>query len=123
MERDFTERKYYELGHQTEWIPFKQKVEISLGAWGESEEECLCETWHDENGEIHRDFGPAIVATSIETGTIVEQQWYNHGVRHREAGPAVTLTDSRTGEDTETWFYLNGVELPQQLHANFKLVP
>ncbi len=39
--------------------------------------------YRDEDGELHRDDGPAIIYAD---GT---QEWYQHGRKHREGGPSV----------------------------------
>jgi hypothetical protein len=37
--------------------------------------------YRDENGNLHRDDGPAVIYWDGE------QRWYKHGIRHREDGP------------------------------------
>ena len=39
--------------------------------------------WHDSDGKLHRDDGPAIMYAS---GT---KEWWQHGECHRDNGPAI----------------------------------
>ena len=39
--------------------------------------------WHDSDGKLHRDDGPAIEYASGR------KVWYQHGLRHRDDGPAI----------------------------------
>lgn len=55
-------------------------------------------TWRLPDGNIHRDFGPAV---EWEDGN---KEWWIGGDRHREDGPAVESADG-----TREWF-LNGVK-------------
>lgn len=41
------------------------------------------ERWYDDEGELHRENGPAIVHFHGR------KAWFIHGIRHREDGPAV----------------------------------
>jgi hypothetical protein len=52
--------------------------------------------WYNENGNYHRDDGPAIEFTS---GT---KMWHINGVNHREDGPAIMYSDG------ECQWYING---------------
>jgi hypothetical protein len=52
--------------------------------------------WFDEDGELHREDGPAII---FSDGL---QAWYKHGKPHRKGGPAVIQANG-----TKEW-YLNG---------------
>ena len=56
---------------------------------GETPPCCLIEKveWKDEDGELHRDDGPASIAP--DGG----QSWYQHGVLHRDGGPAIITLD------------------------------
>jgi hypothetical protein len=74
--------------------------------------------WHDSDGNLHRDDGPAtehISGTKVwyqhgkrhrDDGPAVEwvsgtKHWYQHGKKHREDGPAIIYTNG-----TKSW-YLN----------------
>ena len=54
-------------------------------------------TWFNEEGEYHRDHGPAIEYTD---GT---KEYYLYGKRHREDGPAIEYSNGTK------WWYLNGL--------------
>ncbi len=47
----------------------------------------------DDDGEFHRDDGPAIITSGGE------QEWYQHGKLHRDGGPAVIKPDG-----SEEWY-------------------
>lgn len=55
--------------------------------------------WFDENGDIHRDGGPAFISSDGN------KQWMQHGKVHREDGPAIEWNDGRT--DDKWWYYRN----------------
>jgi len=61
--------------------------------------------WHNEQGELHREGGPAIECAN---GT---KYWYHNDKLHREDGPAIEWADG-----TKYWF-VNGKELTE---AEFK---
>jgi hypothetical protein len=50
--------------------------------------------YRDENGELHREDGPAI---EYPDGT---KSWYLHGKLHREGGPAAEWSDG-----TKVWYW------------------
>ena len=54
-----------------------------LDAEAEKRGEWTSKYWTDENGEFHREGGPAV---EYYTG---EKSWFIHGKRHRIDGPAV----------------------------------
>ena len=43
--------------------------------------------WHDSDGELHRDDGPALISKNGD------QYWFQHGKRHRDDGPAIEWLD------------------------------
>ena len=49
--------------------------------------------WHDENGERHRENGPALI------GPYIAGMWFKHGKLHRTDGPAKIWRDG-----TESWY-------------------
>ncbi len=49
--------------------------------------------WRDEDGQRHRDDGPAVIYTD---GT---QLWYQHGKQHRDGGPAAIWING-----TQVWY-------------------
>ena len=51
-------------------------------------------SWHNKQGELHRDDGPAKIWSN---GT---QEWYQHGELHREDGPAREEPDG-----TQHWYW------------------
>ena len=53
----------------------------------------MSEYWKNENGEYHREDGPAFI------GANGYQEWYINGKRHREDGPAVIDADG-----TQYWW-------------------
>lgn len=55
--------------------------------------------WRNAQGQLHRDFGPAVVWNN---GT---QSWYRNGQLHRDGGPAISYANGK-----QVW-YRNG-----QLH-------
>ena len=55
-----------------------------------------CWQWHDEQGQLHRVAGPAVI------GPDDCQEWYLHGQLHRVAGPALIRADGTQ------WWYLHG---------------
>ncbi len=62
---------------------------------GETPPCCLLKdaTWRDEQGQPHRDDGPASIWPDGE------QQWHQHGLLHRDGGPARTWPDG-----TQYWY-------------------
>lgn len=60
--------------------------------------------WHDEDGLLHREDGPAVI---MQNGT---KYWYRRGYLHREDGPAIINV---FGESPQ--WYLNGQNM-----QNFK---
>lgn len=54
--------------------------------------------WRDENDELHRDGGPAVIRVD---GFHV---WFQHGFHHRADGPAVIYTSGKVA------WYFNHVE-------------
>lgn len=91
--------------------------------------------WRDENGNLHRDIGPAKINYKYDDETddcyITSKYWYNHGILvhysiyreydipirdryynakgqyHREGGPAVIYYDD-CGQILEEQYYING---------------
>ena len=53
----------------------------------------MAERFYDENGELHRDDGPAVIN---DNGS---QAWYKHGKLHRIGGPATIHANGDEG-----WF-------------------
>jgi hypothetical protein len=51
------------------------------------------ERWENEDGNIHRKDGPAIVERDPFTGRVLLEEWYKDGKLHRENGPAVVHYD------------------------------
>lgn len=65
--------------------------------------------WYNENGELHREGGPAVEYTN---GTKI---WYINGKLHREDGPAIEFTNG-----VKFW-YLNGKECTNaEFNTKFK---
>ena len=56
----------------------------------------------NENGEWHREDGPAIIRTNGY------EAWYINGKSHREDGPA------RIWSDGDGWYFLNGIEYTKE---------
>jgi hypothetical protein len=52
--------------------------------------------WHNSQGRIHRDDGPAIEWFDGD------KCWYQNGLRHREDGPAEETNDGKK------WWYIKG---------------
>lgn len=46
------------------------------------------EIWYDEEGNRHREDGPAMILYTPE-GSLISEEFYVHGKAHREDGPAV----------------------------------
>jgi hypothetical protein len=57
-------------------------------------------------GRLHREEedGPAVIACNIETGVIVDEQYWRHGKRHREGGPARIRRDETGKVIFEGWY-------------------
>ena len=53
--------------------------------------------YRDENGELHREDGPAVIMEPFGS-----KFWYKHGNLHRKDGPAAIF-----GDGSEHW-YING---------------
>jgi hypothetical protein len=49
--------------------------------------------WKNENGQYHRDDGPAIIYSSGR------KEWWKNGQWHRDDGPAIIRPDG-----TQSWF-------------------
>jgi hypothetical protein len=95
-------------------------------------DECGTKRWYNEQGELHREDGPAVKRTDgskywylngklhREDAPAVEwengyKEWWKNGNCHREDGPAVEYTDG-----AKLW-YLNGVEYSEQeFHEKMK---
>lgn len=54
------------------------------------------------NGQLHREYGPAVIYNVRQHDGLGNKYWYLNGLRHREDGPAVEYIDG-----TKEW-YLNG---------------
>ncbi|WP_139794293.1 hypothetical protein [Chromobacterium violaceum] len=63
-------------------------------------------TYWYQNGELHRDDGPAVECDEF-------REWWSHGVLHREDGPAIDWPSGPGGGWSKRWF-LNGVELSEE---------
>lgn len=98
--------------------------------------------WYDENGNLHRDSGPAKINyrynEEIDDCYIASKYWYNHGILvhysiytnyeipirdryynakgqyHREGGPAIITYDD-CGEIIEEQYYINGKRIKNEL--------
>jgi len=57
--------------------------------------------WHNEDGQLHREDGPAVEGTSYKS-------WWINGQLHREDGPAVEWVDG----DKSWW--INGKALTEE---------
>ena len=57
--------------------------------------------WRLPNGDIHRDYGPAVEYANVY------KVWYKNGKLHREDGPAIIRTDGTKS------YYLNDIELSE----------
>ena len=53
------------------------------------------ERWTDDNGQLHREDGPAYIR---DDGT---QEWWWHGQLHRDGGPAIIYADG-----SQQWYYM-----------------
>lgn len=62
------------------------------------------ETWHNDDGMIHRDGGPAAVVNYNNEGHIKEKLWYFDGKIHRVDGPAKITYDNRGHVTKQTWY-------------------
>lgn len=75
--------------------------------------EHVIQAWYDDNGQYHRDGGPAIEIENIGRG------WFKHGAPHREDGPALELANG-----TQRW-HLHGKvhreDGPAIIHADGRL--
>ena len=61
------------------------------------------QVWKNENGELHREDGPAII---FPDGI---QHWFINGNFHREDGPAVIYPDGRQ------YWYINGYDITNKI--------
>lgn len=63
-----------------------------------------------QNGEIHRDQGPASIYRNAESGIAVRQVWMLHAQSHRDGDkPAEIIRNSDTGVITEEHFAQNNL--------------
>ena len=60
------------------------------------------------DGKLHNHRGPAVIIRQIETGRVVQEEFFERGRRHREIGPAFIV---RNDFDEERQWYLE-----DQLH-------
>lgn len=56
--------------------------------------------WRDGQGKLHRDEGPAVIIVSAETGKVISEKWFRHGLLHRD-GDQPALTELHTSGATE----------------------
>lgn len=70
------------------------------------------ESWHDENGKVHRVNGPASLSYDIETGIAVREAWMRHGRLHRTDGPALISRDGATSRVISSTWYIDGEKVP-----------
>lgn len=63
--------------------------------------------WYDEDGELHRDDGPANIYYREDGITRSGEEWFSHG-RHRTDGPGHVAYNKKGEPVKETWFSPNG---------------
>ena len=95
------------------------KINPKIGKYGE-------ERWCDDNGELHRTYGPALI---YPNGA---EYWYQHGQLHRLGGPAASYANGnkhwfennnrhRIDGPAVIWadgifeWYLNGIQITSSL--------
>lgn len=66
-----------------------------------------------KNGKKHREDGPAQIEYD-EEGIIIYESWYREGKQHREGGPAVIIYDSNGKVHSES-YWINGIQLDDEL--------
>ncbi len=70
------------------------------------------ERWENEDGNIHRKDGPAIVERDPFTGKVLLEEWYKDGKLHRENGPAIVhYNEDGPGIQHQRW-WKDGEMLP-----------
>lgn len=52
--------------------------------------------WLTEDGELHREDGPAVIHPKTPNDKVAPESWFLNGMRHREDGPAITHGDGTT---------------------------
>ena len=63
------------------------------------------EEWRRDNGELHRENGPAWFVSDAATGAVICEEWWRDGQQHRDGGPAVIARDPASGAVTyEEWW-------------------
>lgn len=113
--RDLTSKRFCEIGSERDWREERYSVEVEFHHDEILSINGLLETWRNEEGEIHRNFGPAMVHIASDTEKIVYQAWYQNGLLHRDNGPALIHYDPTTDMVFKEEYYRNGNQyIPDQ---------
>jgi hypothetical protein len=73
--------------------------------------------WFDENGEIHREDGPAFISAHGD------KQWEIHGINHRLDGPAIEWASDRDRDGNlreQSWWFYKGERISCSSQKEFE---
>lgn len=83
--------------------------------WNEEKTEILRIEYRDENGNLHREDGPALVQYfRLANGIVDFEVWYTNGRRNRLDGPA-QLYYTVNREIAHSYFWIDGHELNKSI--------